>query len=729
MEPNRGNGFRPINLNFGGGSSNGNGGKKSYLGIIILVIIVIFYISQNGGLDLESMYDETGNQGSDSTDLSSITNMFGGGYDTSSTSDLLNMFFGTGTSLSLNSNQDYTTFEDTTIKNTSKEKYTLMVYMCGSNLESDGGYASSDLEEMLKSTIADEINLLIYTGGARRWFDFGISNKTNQIYKIENHKLVLVKDNLGLENMASANTLAGFLKFAKENYPADKYGLIMWDHGGGAVSGFGLDQNANKNDTLTIDEMKTALKTFGQKLEFVGFDACLMANVETAYALKDNANYMIASEETEPGTGWDYIKVINALSKNTSQDGSATGRTIVDSFIASNSSYRNPDATLSVVNLNKMDNVYSKLVAFMKDIKATNFDKNIYNVFSRTIANTKAFGEGDLDAIDLVDFAKKMNVSSSNSLINAVQDAVSYNKTNQYVENSYGLSIFIPYKKISEYNKMLTIYKNIGMGSDYTNVLNQYVNVLAGGRRSTYEVNDRTYKQETEDYSSYSWYNSQTQSQYANYYAQTTIDTNELEVDDKGEYYALVLSDRDWDIVTKIESVLWYDDGEGYIDMGADSYYELDDEGDLKITTDGEWLAIDGLNVHYEVIERTDNYEKGKVPAVINGERVNIILYFDKTNPDGEVLGYEPDYEGLNQTLYERGLRRINKGDKIDFVAPYYNYDGTFDDEYYINDTLVVGDKPLVVSYEYLGEGECRLYYKLYDIYNNVYYTEPVILE
>ena len=140
------------------------------------------------------------------------------------------------------------------VSNAGDETYTLMIYMCGSNLESEGGYASSDIEEMLKSQLAKEVNLLIYTGGAQKWYDYGISNRTNQIYKIESGNLELVKDNIGKESMAKSETLTYFLNFCKENYPANKYGLILWDHGGGAVSGFGYDENiSEKKDTLTID--------------------------------------------------------------------------------------------------------------------------------------------------------------------------------------------------------------------------------------------------------------------------------------------------------------------------------------------------------------------------------------------------------------------------------------------------------------------------------------------
>ena len=378
-----------------------------------------------------------------------------------------------------------------------------------------------------------------------------------------------------------------------------------------------------------------------------------------------------------------------------------------------------------------MDNVYSKLVSFMKNIKSTNFDKKNYNSFARNLATTKAFGEGNIDTIDLIDFAKKMNVSSTSDLISAVEEAVSYNKTNKFVENANGMSIYIPNKKLTQYSVMLQIYKNIGIGEEYYSVLNQYANLVANGRMPTYTVNNHSYQSQTNsvDLSSLNWIDVLFNRQMEDYYEETKLDTSKLKVQDKGDYFALNLSKTDWQKVAKIESVTWYDDGKGYIDMGTDSYFELDNNGDLKIESDGTWLAINGDNIHYEVYERTNNYELGKVPALVNKERVNLILYFDKQNPDGEILGYEPDYGEEENALFEKGLRPLIKGDKIDYIAPYYGYAGEFEDEYYINDTITVEDEPLVVSYESLGDNEILIYYKLTDIFGNIYYTEPVILE
>ena len=619
---------------------------------------------------------------------------------------------------------------DEVIANAGDGTYTLMLYMCGSNLESDAGYASDDIEEMLKSQLANEVNLLVYTGGASSWYDHGISGETNQIYKVEGGKLNLVKDNIGKRLMSRTDTLADFLKFAKENYPADKYGLILWDHGGGAVSGFGYDENdPNEDESLTIDELKAALDSFGTKLDFIGFDACLMANVETAYAVKNNADYLIASEETEPGTGWDYKKVLNQLSKNSSQNGSELAPTIVDSFVASNNGFFGADATLSCVDLSKMDNVYSKLVTFMRDIKSSELDINNFASVSKAIKNTKAYADGELDTIDLVNFSENINVSSSNDLADAIRDAVVYNKTTDYVENSNGLSIYIPNEDLSHYQDMINIYSNIGMTNDYIAVLSQYVNMAAGGKNSYYYVNDHRYKNEdVEDYEEYSWYDEDIASEYEDYYNDMYEYVDELEVTEKEDYFALHLTDEQWEDIVSVESILWYDDGEGYIDLGTDSYFEMDEDNDLIVTTDGTWLAINGQNVRYDVVESTENYEKGKVPALLNDEEVNLVICWDKNHPDGEVIGAEPvDCYG-NTTMYGRGLIEIKPGDKIDFIVDYYTYDGEYDDEYLYGDTLVVGNDGLKVSYEYVGDGECLIYYMLIDIFGNVYYTEPVIL-
>ena len=125
---------------------------------------------------------------------------------------------------------------------TNSQSMTIMIYMCGSDLESQNGAASADITEMLGADIDENINVIIQTGGASQWTDYGIRDDVNQIYRINNGELELLQD-LPLTDMADGKTLTDFVNYCKSNYTADRYGLIMWDHGGGSIDGFGWDEN------------------------------------------------------------------------------------------------------------------------------------------------------------------------------------------------------------------------------------------------------------------------------------------------------------------------------------------------------------------------------------------------------------------------------------------------------------------------------------------------------
>ncbi|MBR0522313.1 MAG: hypothetical protein IJJ75_03890 [Firmicutes bacterium] len=128
-----------------------------------------------------------------------------------------------------------------------------------------------------------------------------------------------------------------FLEFARDNYPAEKTGLIFWNHGGGSVTGAAFDELYNY-DSLSLYEMYAACGSiFGTDpenppLEMVGFDTCLMATIDVAYTFSDIARYLVASEESEPGNGWFYTQWVQALANDTSMDGAELGREICDAF-------------------------------------------------------------------------------------------------------------------------------------------------------------------------------------------------------------------------------------------------------------------------------------------------------------------------------------------------------------------------------------------------------------
>jgi hypothetical protein len=240
----------------------------------------------------------------------------------------------------------------TVLKGNNQDQITLMVYMCGTDLESKYGMASSDMEEMRQASesFGDSLNIIIYTGGCNNWKTKGISSSVNQIYQIKNGSLIKLVSDDGDKPMTSPENLTSFIKYCTSNFPANRNDLILWDHGGGSISGYGYDEKHKRSaSSMDLAGINKALKNAGVKFDFIGFDACLMATAENALMLSEHADYLIASEETEPGIGWYYTNWLKALGSNTSLPTLDTGKSIIDDFVVecSKKMQRSEDYTLN----------------------------------------------------------------------------------------------------------------------------------------------------------------------------------------------------------------------------------------------------------------------------------------------------------------------------------------------------------------------------------------------
>jgi hypothetical protein len=236
-----------------------------------------------------------------------------------------------------------------------KDTVTIMVYLCGTDLESNYGMATSDLQEMASANIADNVNILVETGGCRMWKNKIVSNSTNQIYKVETGGVRALETKLGKKAMVESSTLTEFINYCKTNYPADRNILIFWDHGGGSISGYGYDELYKSAGSMDLAEISAALKAADCTFDWIGFDACLMATLETALVCNDYADYLIASEESEPGTGWYYTNWLNMLSKDTAVDTVTLGKKVIDDFVSTSlQSSARSQVSLSIIDLAEM---------------------------------------------------------------------------------------------------------------------------------------------------------------------------------------------------------------------------------------------------------------------------------------------------------------------------------------------------------------------------------------
>ena len=335
---------------------------------------------------------------------------------------------------------------------TQKKKHTVLIYIVGSNLESNGGYASKDIREMLGSGFdAEGNNLLIYVGGSKSW-DLNISSAQNWLLRLKPDGIFHAEAaSQEAANMGNARVLADFLNFAYKNYPAEKYSLIFWDHGGGPLFGFGSDEQFS--DSLYLHELQWAMENSPfkkQKLEMVGFDACLMATLEIASIFEPYAKYLLASEELEPGSGWDYnfLGVYNSGMPTT-----VVVQRILNEYKGSLKA--STKYTLSCMDLSKLDATMAaadKLFLKMAEGCLT----GEYATIARLRDKTKRFAvsSSPYDLVDLGHMAKQLKSlygTQAAALESALKELVPYQVSN--MDNTSGVSIYYPYDNLERFTK------------------------------------------------------------------------------------------------------------------------------------------------------------------------------------------------------------------------------------------------------------------------------------
>ncbi len=751
----------------GGGGSSDSG--QSVVGDILDT--VVDSALGTGGSGSSGGSSSAGSGMSGMFDIGSLAGMLGGGT-TSSGWDL-----GSNTGKLNTSVDNQARDKRTEILGNGKDVVTIMVYMCGTDLESRSGMGTSDLQEMLNAKFGDNINLLVYTGGCNGWRNNVISSKKNQIYQIKDGKMYPVVEDAGTVAMTDPDTLVSFIKWCDKNYPANRNELIFWDHGGGSISGYGYDEKFKSTGSMDLAEINQALKESGVTFDFIGFDACLMATLETALMLTPYADYLIASEETEPGVGWYYTDWLTSLGKDTSMPTVEIGKEIVDDFVDTCAKKCNGQkTTLSVVDLAELEKtVPEELKAFSKSASELIQD-NEYKVVSDARNNTREFAQSSaIDQVDLVHLAQNLGTDEGEELADALLSCVKYNRTSSNMTNAYGLSIYFPYNKVSSVDRVVDTYEAIGMDEEYMRCIQEFASLEVGGQTaaggstsafpsllgtlmgavgsgnsssglvSEYGSSDAIAdllggflvgqfgnisgldKANTQFFAE----RSMDDATMAQYLADNYFDASALvwETDSEGRN-VLGLSEAQWGLVHALELNMFYDDGEGYIDLGLDNVFEFDENGRLIGDTDRTWLAINGQLVAYYYSDTVDdgtNYTiTGEVPALLNGERVNLILVFDNEHPYGYIAGARADYaEGETDTI-AKGMSELQVGDTLDFICDYYSYSGEYQDSYFLGEQMIVTEN-MTISNVDVGEGAVRVTYRFTDIYNQQYWTPAII--
>lgn len=748
----------------GGGfrrSSGGGTGSIPWLRIIIVLVILI--LGGKGALG-SLLGGDISSAGSD------ILSSLGGYGDNSGSAPSASQSVSSG-KLNTRVSKDARA-KRTVLKGDGSDITTVMVYMCGTDLESKGGYATKDIQEMLSADIGEQLNLLIFTGGCKQWKNNIISSFKNQIYLAKDGGLELRWENSGLKAMTDPDTLSDFIKWGKSNFPADRYELIFWDHGGGSVSGYGYDEACSGSGSMTLDGIAKALKEGGCTFDFVGFDACLMATLETALVVEPYADYLIASEETEPGCGWYYTEWLSALSKKPSLTALEIGKNIADDFVSvCAQAAPRQQATLSVIDLAELAGTVPDSFRDFARSTADSIKADDYQSIAAARGQTKEFAaSSNIDQVDLVDLANKMDTAESRKLASVLRDAVKYNMTSANIQNANGVSIYFPYGRTSKVNKMAATYDKIGLDKSYTDCIKSFASVevagqaVSGGSSAQLESLFGALLSGGEGYSSSSsgssadmigtvlasllqgsgrslaevglegdeaaFLDSGLVENSGEYLAEHRFDPSALVWTDKEGRQVLALTEEQWALVQDVELNVFVDDGTGYIDLGLDNVFEFNDDGDLIGDYDRTWLAVNGQIVAYYMLSNEGTPEDykimGRIPALLNDQRVNLMVSFTDEYPDGEILGAALCYDEDTETeTIARGLMELQEGDVIDFLCNYYDYDRSFRDAFCLGDPLTVSGE-LKLSNIRMDNSDFIAAYRVTDIYHNHYWTPSV---
>ncbi len=611
--------------------------------------------------------------------------------------------------------------------------WTVMLYLCGTNLESEGKTASNDLCNIARAHRSDKVNVVVQTGGTEKWFceDFGeyanmpsVDPNSLGFYHIDSDGYKLDKTE-PLASMGEESTLKNFVSWSAANYPADRYMLILWDHGGGPMSGVCFDP-LYEMDSLTVTEIGNALYAADVPIDVLGFDACLMASLETAEAIKDYVHYMVASEEIS--FGYSYWDLIDYLEDHPGDDGLGLSRKIVDSYM---DQFNDSDiVTMSVTDLTMIDPLSEAYRNYSGELLLLTQDTESFRVVTQQAGKAESYGgntesEGYTDLVDLGSLIRNTGEeigSNTDTILSALDDAVVYEKHTGRRASSEGLSVFYPIKLDAE------LMEKYSESSDNA-AFYEFLTILSGNWDDV-------------DWNSF-WESERNRSDYvkampANLFEAVKnlepVTKNMVGVEysqgfENENYRFRITAGKEY--ISDMNSLLFLMDDDRTIYLGSDNTVECDFEnGVFTENFNGNWMTIGGQLVYAELSEHAEDYNIYTIPVLLNGEEKYIKAVYDYKTCQYSILGVT---EGIDEETGQasRGMEEIKNGDRVEFMTYVIsvNEDGESEME---SEMVKLGEVTWNDGIEMkdTGFGDARLlyYFAAEDMFGNMYFSDPVVM-
>lgn len=596
-------------------------------------------------------------------------------------------------------------------------------YLCGSDLESGGGAATIDLIELTEVELPDNVKIIIQTGGASTWQNEFVDPNYIERYVYDSSGLTRV-DQQPLTSMGDEATLSSFLNFAKSNYPANRTMFLLWNHGGGTVHGAAADELFG-GDTLDLQEMHNAFQANYElsyekpPFDMIGFDTCLMATVDVAATFSDIGGYLVASQEVEPGNGWNYSGWAAALAANPAMTAKELGTIICDTYQTGCELVGTQDnITLSLTNLSKISSVLSSYEDFGKEALANACsDPSFFSHFGRVATVSENYGgntkeQGYTNMVDLGHLARQaaeLLPATSNNVLTALEDCVEYKVSGPYRQEATGLSCYYSFNgDVDDYIG----FANVGTGEAFKHF---YAYGLTGEltEAGMKFISDMSYEtiQPLETLSTQGWEN------------------HPLEVDSEGAA-TLTLGEKAANVLSGMYIQLYYMDPELDIMLllGSDNDLFADWEtGVFKDNFRGVWGSLDGKLVNMELSYEGDGYNLYAVPVTINGEVYNLMVAYDVQTATYTIQGARKPVD--ESGMADKNLYHLIEGDvikTIHYSMPISGEDGVLTP---VEIDEIIWNNNMTFEEIELGDGIFLQMFEMRDMQGYTAYSDVIMFE
>ncbi len=602
---------------------------------------------------------------------------------------------------------------ETEVERTEKE-YTVMLYMIGSDLESEPdevtGAGSSDLEEMLavmmgehSEIINERVNLVVEAGGSYQWGLPELSGMRSARFCINEEGIDGLTE-LEDTNMGASAALSDFINYAAGTCPAENYILLFWNHGSGPIEGYGYDV-LHEGDSILLPEMRAGIEQseLDTRIQLVGFDACLMGSVETAGVMSSYADYMVASAELEPQDGWDYAWLEIFAEENLT--GEKIGKKIVEDYDAYYEEETYP-ITLACVDLSAYQETKEALAHYM-ELLFMEEKEDLYGMVSQKRKGVQGFGNSSMvtDCYDLADMEQLLwdlseTAWTESALGDAMDRLIPIRRSRGYGRTPCGVSIYLPSATDYELEESIKRYRDTGFENTYIRFAADYAAYLLNGEMTDLEAGIGQYGQQEEH---------------------ITAELAPELLQEISALYLLAVKP-----LPEVENCFYV--------LATDSDLSVSGSGKAEAVPEEVYTALKGqplcLVEQYNSPERTDYLS----PVLYNGELCMMKISFSEENADGEIMAVIP----VTDKVSAKKEYELRTGDTVTPLYMLFTDETTpmqelsvrediYENLYYIGEELVMEEEwDVLLETVTIPLSECFFGFMIEDNRQNFQYTELI---